>query len=81
MSDYKQIHEFAAELRSIKGLYLFKIFSKYTMITNINQLFNFLAEREKEEDLRQLEELWGYFIETGSIQKVCDEGDNEIETD
>ena len=81
MSDYKQIHEFTTELRAIKGLYLFKIFSKYTMFSDINKLFNCLADREKEEDLRELEELWGYFIETGSIQKVCDEGQREIETD
>lgn len=81
MNDYKQIHEFSTELRAIKGLYLFKIFSKYTMYNDINRLFNCLADREKEEDLRQLEVMWEDFIETGSIQKVCDDGEREIETD
>ena len=70
MSDYKQIHEFATELRSIKGLYLFKIFSKYTMLTDINHLFNYLADKEKEEDLRQLEVMWEDFIERQKTPQV-----------
>jgi hypothetical protein len=80
-NEYEKIDKFTSQLRSIKGLYLFRIFSKYTSLRDINRLFNFLAQKEKEDDLRQLEELWGCFIETGSIQRVCDDGDTEIETD
>jgi hypothetical protein len=40
---------------------------KYSNFTNINTLFNYLATREKETDLRQLEMLWNEFIETGDI--------------
>ena len=80
-NDYEKIDEFTTQLRSIKGLYLFRIFSKYTSLRDINRLFNFLAVKEKEEDLRQLEDLWRCFISTGSIQKVFDEVENAIETD
>jgi hypothetical protein len=69
MSDYKKINEFASHLRSINGLYLFKIFTKYLEITDINRLFNFLAQRETEDNLRHLERLWEMFIKTGSIEE------------
>jgi hypothetical protein len=62
-----KIVEFTSHLRKINGLYLFKIFTKYTCITDIDRLFNHLAEKEKEADLRQLERLWDLFIKTGSI--------------
>jgi hypothetical protein len=69
MADYQQIHEFASQFRNINGLYLFKIFSKYTQIPDIERLFNFLAQRESEDDLRTLERLWRLFIKTGSISE------------
>lgn len=62
-----EIVDFTTQLRSINGLYLFKIFAKYTAIRDIHSLFNFLAQRESEEDLRKLEKLWENFIKTGSI--------------
>jgi hypothetical protein len=62
MSDYKRIDEFTAHLRSIKGLRLFKIFSKYTPIKNIMNLFNYLAAHESEETLRELEHMWEEFV-------------------
>ena len=61
------INEFASQLRKINGLYLFKIFSRYTVIRTIDNLFNYLAQKESEEDLRELERLWDLFIQTGSI--------------
>jgi len=64
---YREITEFAAKLRRINGLYLFNIFMKYINFNGINTLFNYLATREKETDLRQLEKLWNEFIETGDI--------------
>ena len=49
-SKISKIVEFASHLRKINGLYLFKIFTKYTCITDIDRLFNHLAEKEKEAD-------------------------------
>jgi len=60
---YKQITDFTTKLRQIDGLHLFKIFTKYTS-SDINQLFNYLATKEKEDDLRKLEKLWDAFIKT-----------------
>jgi hypothetical protein len=40
---------------------------KYINFNSVNSLFNYLATREKETDLRQLEKLWNEFIETGDI--------------
>jgi len=69
---YKQLTDFATKLRQIDGLHLFKIFMKYTSVgyNDINQLFNFLAKHEKENDLRKLEKLWAEFIETGDIKDI-----------
>jgi hypothetical protein len=61
------IHLFAAKLRQIDGLHLFKIFTIYTSYHNIDMLFNHLARDQKEEDLRKLEKLWNEFIKTGDI--------------
>jgi len=68
MSDHKQIAAFATHLRTIPGLYLFRIFSKYTSLTHIDSLFNFLAERESEEDLRELEKMWNEFIKKDKVE-------------
>ena len=62
MSDYSLLVEFTAHLRSIKGLRLFKIFSKYHAFSNKNELFNYLAAHESEEDLREIEHMWEEFI-------------------
>jgi hypothetical protein len=62
MSDHQRIAEFTAHLRSIEGLRLFKIFSKYTAFKNIMNLFNFLAAHESEETLRELEHMWEEFV-------------------
>jgi hypothetical protein len=75
-----KIHEFASHLRKINGLYLFKIFTKYTCFTDINILFNYIAQKEKEDDLRQLERLWGLFIKTGSI-RMFKKNDTQPEPD
>ena len=69
MADFIKIQEFATQLRHIKGLYLFKIFSKYSHFTTINTLFNYLAEKESEDNLRTLERMWRLFIKTGSISE------------
>ncbi len=69
MSEYKKIEEFTSQLRQIKGLYLFKIFSKYTQFSTIDTLFNYLAMRESEDNLRTLERLWRLFIKNGSISE------------
>jgi hypothetical protein len=63
----RELTDFAAKLRRIDGLYLFNIFMKYINFNRVNSLFNYLATREKETDLRQLEKLWNEFIETGDI--------------
>ena len=65
MSDDRvKIHEFATTLRTIPGLHLFRIFMVYTPITDIDRLFNQMATREAETDLRELERLWDEFIQT-----------------
>ena len=64
---YIKINDFMTKLRRIKGLYLFKIFSKYSEFAEINRLFNYLATKEKEDDLRILEKLWDEFNRTGDI--------------
>lgn len=71
---YKQLTDFATKLRQIDGLHLFKIFTKYTLagFIDINQLFNYLAKKEKEDDLRKLEKLWDVFIKTGDITDITD---------
>ena len=66
----KKMYDFATKLRQIDGLHLFKTFMKYSSyipLNDINQLFNALATREKEADLRELEKLWNEFITTGDI--------------
>ena len=63
MSDYHNIVEFSARLRKIEGLYLFRIFSKYRTLIDIEVLFNCLATTESESDLRELEHLWKEFME------------------
>lgn len=87
---YKQITDFAAKLRGIDGIHLFKIFTKYTLagFIDINQLFNYLAKKEKEDDLRKLEKLWDVFIKTGDItvekldyKKNSDEQDDDDDDD
>lgn len=73
---HKQMYDFATKLRQIDGLHLFKIFMiyrSYIPLNDINQLFNALAEREKEADLRALEKLWDKFITTGDITIEGDE--------
>jgi hypothetical protein len=40
---------------------------KYINFNGVNSLFNYLATREEETDLRQLEKLWNEFIKTGDI--------------
>ena len=67
MSDFIKIQEFATKLRTISGLYLFKIFSKYSHFSRIDTLFNYLATKESEDNLRTLERLWRLFIKNGSI--------------
>ena len=62
MSDYKNITEFTTHLRKIEGLRLFKIFSKYTAFSDIEQLFNCLGKCESEEVLRELEHMWEEFV-------------------
>ena len=66
----KKMYDFATKLRQIDGLHLFKTFMMYRSyipLNDINQLFNALATREKEADLRELEKLWDEFITTGDI--------------
>jgi hypothetical protein len=70
--DRMKIHEFATTLRAIPGLHLFRIFMVYTPITDINRLFNQMATREEETDLRELERLWDEFIQ--SEQENVEEG-------
>jgi len=68
---HEQVKKFTTELRSIKGLHLFKIFSKYLpLASDIEHLFNYLGQREKEEDLRQLEALWAEFIKKNENPNV-----------
>ena len=66
---FQQISNFITHLRSIDGLYYFKIFSKYKSYASIgiNPLFNSLAERESEEDLRELERMWIEFNNPRSV--------------
>jgi hypothetical protein len=71
MSHYKEIAEFATHLRTIPGLYLFRIFSKYTKynsLSHIDLLFNQLATCESEEDLRELERMWNEFIKKDKVE-------------
>jgi hypothetical protein len=68
MSDYKEIAAFTTHLRTIPGLHLFRIFSKYTSLTHIDHLFNYLAQRESEEDLRELERMWNEFIKKDKVE-------------
>ena len=62
--DRMKIQEFATTLRAIPGLHLFRIFMMYSPITDIDRLFNQMATREAETDLRELERLWDEFIQT-----------------
>lgn len=73
MSDYHNIIEFSTRLRKIEGLYLFRIFSKYRTLIDIEVLFNCLATTESESDLRELEQLWEEFMEEKKEKK----NDNE----
>ena len=68
MSDYKQIRAFTTHLRTIPGLYLFRIFSKYTSLIDIDPIFNTLAKCESEEDLRELERMWNEFIKKDKLE-------------
>jgi hypothetical protein len=63
MSDHRDIDKFTTHLRKIEGLRLFKIFSKYTVFSDIEQLFNYLGKCEPEEILRELETMWKAFME------------------
>jgi len=69
MSDYKNIVEFSTRLRKIEGLYLFRIFSKYRTLIDIEILFNCLATAESESDLRELEHLWKEFMKEKKYDK------------
>jgi len=73
MNDYLKIEEFTTQLRTIPGLYLFRIFSKYSHFTRIDVLFNYLATKESEDNLRTLERLWRLFIKNGSISEFKEE--------
>jgi hypothetical protein len=63
MSDYNDIVKFTTHLRSIEGLRLFNIFTKYGSFIDIDKLFNFLARFESEATLRELETMWEEFIQ------------------
>jgi hypothetical protein len=63
MSDYHNILEFSARLRKIEGLRLFRIFTKYITLRDIEVLFNLIGQMEYESDLRELEGLWEEFME------------------
>jgi len=69
MSDHQRIAEFTAHLRSIEGLRLFKIFSKYTSFSDIMNLFNYLGKCESEETLRELEHMWEKFVKEKSVKE------------
>ena len=69
MSDYRNIIEFSTRLRKIEGLYLFRIFSKYRTLIDIEVLFNCLATTESESDLRELEHLWKEFMKEKKEEK------------
>jgi len=69
MSDYRNIIEFSTRLRKIEGLYLFRIFSKFRTLIDIEVLFNCLATTESESDLRELERLWEEFMEEKKYDK------------
>ena len=75
MSDYHNIIEFSTRLRKIEGLYLFRIFSKYRTLIDIEVLFNCLATTESESDLRELECLWEEFMKEKKHEKKNDKQD------
>ena len=73
MSERQQINDFATHLRKIEGLRLFKIFSKYYKgYDRIDVVFNLVAEKEAEAELRELEHMWYEFI----LEKVVKEKDD-----
>jgi len=77
MSDHKKIIEFTTRLRKIEGLRLFRIFSRYTSLIDIQTVFNCLGKCENESDLRELEHLWEEFMEEKNEKK----NDNEKKQD
>jgi hypothetical protein len=69
MSDHKDIVKFTTCLRKIEGLRLFRIFTKYTSLIDIQNVFNCLGKCENESDLRELERLWEEFMEEKNEKK------------
>jgi len=69
MSDHKNIVEFTTRLRKIEGLRLFRIFTKYTSLIDIQNVFNCLGKCETEEVLRELECMWKAFMEEKNNDK------------
>jgi len=62
MSDYKKLARFQSYLRKIEGLHLFMILGDYIFLCDIETIFNAIAIRESEDDLRQMEKMWNEFI-------------------